>query len=305
MAKALRVPLQQLKWAERNAEKLYRPGPSKEKSDGTIRETFDACAPLKTIQEQINKKILQVVHYPPYLQGGIKDRNAPRGYVRNASLHSDTKILVNEDISNFFPSIKAAQINRAWRELFKFSPIVADCLTALTTYRGRLPQGAKTSSYLANLVFWDIEPEIVEEITNAGLIYSRYIDDITISSKTIVSSSVKQLAIGLIRKMCTRNGYKLKKSKHRIETSGHVMHVNNLVVNKQAALPRKEKARVRAAIHELELLSEFDYTTDYYARKYNSVSGRVSILTRLHPKLGEKYRYILDGLRPRNVSEMA
>ena len=83
------------------------------------------------------------------------------------------------------------------------------------------------------------------------------------------------------------------------------MHVNNLVVNKQAALPRKEKARVRAAIHELELLSEFDYTTDYYARKYNSISGRVSILTRLHPKLGEKYRYILDGLRPRNVSEMA
>ena len=302
LAKALRVPLQQLKWAERNAEKLYRPGPSKEKSDGTIRETFDACAPLKTIQGQINKKILREVHYPPYLQGGIKDRNAPRDYVRNASLHSDTKILVNEDISNFFPSTKAAQINQVWRVLFKFSPIVADCLTSLTTYRGHLPQGAKTSSYLANLVFWDIEPEIFVEMNNAGLNYSRYIDDITISSKSIVSLTIKQFAIGQIRKMCTRRGYKLKKSKHRIETSGHKMNVNNLVVNKQAALSREDKARVRAAIHELKLLSECQPNTDDYAGKYHSVYGKVSNLTRLHPKLGQKYLSILDSLKLGNVS---
>ena len=138
LAKALRVSLQRLKWAERNAEKLYRPGSSTVKSDGTIREVFDACAPLKDIQGQINKKILQEVHYPPYLQGSIKDRNTPRDYVRNATLHSDTKILINEDISNFFPSTNRAQINRVWRKLFKFSPIVADCLTTLTTYRGCL-----------------------------------------------------------------------------------------------------------------------------------------------------------------------
>lgn len=299
LAKALRVSLGHLKWATRNVDKLYRPGPSKVKSDGTFREIFDACAPLKTIQGQINKMILQEVHYPPYLQGSIKDRNTPRDYIRNATLHTGSKILINEDISNFFPSTKAAQINRAWRELFKFSPTVADCLTTLTTYRGCLPQGAKTSSYLANLIFWDIEPVIVEEINNAGLIYSRYIDDITISSKSIVSSSVKQFAIGLIRNMCTRKGYWLKSSKHRIETSGNVMHVNNLVVNKKAALPRKEIARVRAAIHELKLISEQEYEIDYYASKYNSVSGRVSNLTRLHPKLGEKYRDIMDGLRPR------
>lgn len=285
LAKALRVSLRQLVWVERNANKLYRPGPSKEKSDGTVREVFDVREPLKTIQGQINKKLLQEVSYPSYLQGSIRDRDNPRDYVRNATLHAGAKTLINEDISNFFPSIKTGQINRVWRKLFKFSPIVVDCLTTLTTYRGCLPQGARTSGYLANFVFWDIEPEIVAAMNNAGLVYSRYTDDITISSKSVLSSHRKQLAIGLIRKMCTGKGYTLKKCKHRIEKSNEAMHVNNLLVNVKAALPRKEKARVRAAIHELKLLSGQKYKPDDYVSKYNSVSGRVSNLTRLHPDL--------------------
>lgn len=49
-----------------------------------------------------------------------------------------------------------------------FSDDVAEILTMLTTKDGGLPQGAVTSSFLANLVFWDYEPSLVEKLAFAG-----------------------------------------------------------------------------------------------------------------------------------------
>lgn len=304
LAKALQIPLRELVWISDHAEELYNPGPTQQKNDGTIREVFNAHPKLKDLQDKINQKLLKRVNYPLYLQGGIKDRKKPRDYMRNAALHIGAKIVINEDISNFFPSINTTQIYHVWLRLFRFSPTVAECLTALTTYRGCLPQGAKTSSYLANLILWDVEPELVEQFQERNLNYSRYIDDVSVSAKFNLSSSGKQFVVGLVRSRCTRKGYKLKQNKHRIETAGKAMHVNNLVVNKKVALPRDERARIRAALHELKLLSIQCEDPQQYETKYNSLRGRICNFTRLHPKQGKKYRDDLEEIKPDKISSI-
>ena len=151
LARALRVSLRQLRWVIGRADTLYRPLKPFTKPDGSVRQTYNPAAPLKDIQRRINRNIFSRVEFPTYLQGGIRDRKAPRHCVANARLHSRPRIVINLDIANFFPSITSRQVHDIWQNFFRFPPGIAEELTRLTTYDGRLPQGAPTSSYLANL----------------------------------------------------------------------------------------------------------------------------------------------------------
>ena len=137
--------------------------------------------PLKTIQENILHEILHYVDFPDYLLGSIKDIDFPRDYIRDASLHLGQEVVIKEDISDFFNSIRPELVLKMWKYFFNFSTEVAELLVKLTTYVGFIPQGASTSSAISNLIFWNKEPELEFSLRQKGYIYSRYVDDITVS----------------------------------------------------------------------------------------------------------------------------
>lgn len=58
------------------------------------------------------------------------------------------------------------------------------CLVSeLVTYRGYLPQGAPTSTTIANLVFKPIDEILERYCGKSNITYTRYIDDMTFSSE--------------------------------------------------------------------------------------------------------------------------
>jgi hypothetical protein len=134
---------------------LWKPGKVLEKKDGTPRPTHDAGKPLKVIHERIKNRLLKQVDYPCYVLGGISDKKTTRDYARHAALHAKKKILISEDIQDFFPSTTSNVVLHIWQRFFNFHPDVADLLTKLTTHEGALPQGWKTSGYLAKLPLKD------------------------------------------------------------------------------------------------------------------------------------------------------
>jgi hypothetical protein len=230
------------------ANSLYRKAKPIVKLDGSIRQPFDAFEPLKAIQRRIKDRILKKVDYPQYLTGSLQGRD----YRVNAGMHIGSKIIICEDITNFFPSTNSEAIKKIWRYLFNFSDDVAEILTELTTKDGAIPQGAITSSYLANLVLWNCEPYLRESFFINGIIYSRYVDDITVSSKTRLTKNEQTHIIAQIYGMLARNGYEAKRRKHEIFTSGNRMVSTKLIVNKKTALPDKERQNIRASVHSLE-----------------------------------------------------
>lgn len=282
LARALRIPERQLSWVITRAEQLYRSLPPKIKPDGSIRQLYNPARPLKDIQRRINRYIFGCVDFPYYLQGGIRDKKNPRHCLANARLHSGATIVINEDISGFFPSITERQIHDIWQYFFCFPPGIADSLTKLTVHDGQLPQGAPTSSYLANLVLWKQESSVVESLGVAGIRYSRYVDDITLSSTCFQNVARQNSMVRTIQTMCDKNGYLIKESKHRIESSGKAMHVNNLLVNKGVTLPKKERARIRAAVGACEKHTESERAIDEYRTLFNSTLGRVNRLRQYH-----------------------
>jgi len=295
----LSVPESDLLKIAGSVDKYWKQGKLLKKKNGDLRPTSDAERPLKDIHEKINQRLLKQVTYPTYLLGGIADKKTPRDYKRHATIHSGKKILISEDIKDFFPNTTDKVVFNIWKRFFNFSPEVARVLTSLTTLNGFLPQGWKTSGYLANLAFWDVESKLVEEFEKRGFSYSRLMDDITVSSRAHISIKQKHYIVSEIYGMLFAKGYSPKRTKHQIMTSSKKMEVTGLTVNSTSPkLPRKERDNIRAAVHRCENHSMHDRNSKTYETLWNHVSGKVGKLKRFHLERSAKLRKRLNRVKP-------
>ena len=255
------------------------------KKNGKFRNIVKIFGPLKDIQQSIKHNLLDRVQMPNYLTGGIKRRD----FQFNAQCHCNSKILIQEDIKNFFPSITKDQVKHIWTDFFKFSDEVATLLTKLTIYKEHLPQGAQTSVCLANLVMFQSEPKFYEWCKVRQLNYTRYIDDICISSRRKISSEKKTEIIKKLYGMILGAGFTPQRSKHQCSTAAHRMEIMGQVVNRgKPTLTREYKRKVRAIVHNLQIkrgerLSKQD-------PEFRSAIGMINHLSRFHPKEASKLK---------------
>lgn len=284
LARLLKLTSAQLDRIARRADSMYREGPRFVKQDGTVRQTWDAMPQLKAIQGRIKNLILCKVEYPSYLNGGLRGRD----YKKNAGMHKKGHLVITEDIERFFPSITADAVYDIWTGFFRFPDDVANCLTRLTTKNGKLPEGGRTSSHLANLAFWRVEGDFSKRLQRRGIRYSRLIDDITTSSKRRVPAKTKTEIVRGVVGMLQKHGFRVKRKKHSIASRGGSVRVNNLAVARKVSLPKAERARIRAAVHEVELLAKSGCAKEELQTSFNHASGRLSALKPLHSKLAEQ-----------------
>ena len=282
-----------------SVDKLWRPGKKLRKKNGEIRQTYDAKPKLKDIHEKIKNRLLKRVCYPEYLLGGIADNSIKRDYKAHAAIHTGKKYLIEEDVKDFFPNTSDVIVKNIWQRFFSFAPETAEILTKLTTLNGMLPQGWKTSSYLANLAFWDVESDLVDNLSNRGITYSRFMDDITVSASHKLDAAQKTHIVNAIYKMLFSRGYSPKRSKHEIVSSAEAMKVTGLIVNStNPSLPKSERDNIRAAVKQCENSAIESCSTEEYLKMWRSASGRVGKLKRFHINEAEKLRARLNLVRP-------
>jgi len=103
-------------------------------------------------------------------------------------------------------------------------------MTKLTTLKGHLPQGAPTSSHIANLVFLKYDLELWKLCKDRDIVYTRFIDDLTFSSQ----DDFKEVTFDLL-KVIENSPYKISHrktfySEKPVEVTGIVVKQNNLDV---------------------------------------------------------------------------
>jgi hypothetical protein len=300
LANALGIQEIQLRRIANNAPNLYVPNAPKTKASGKTRQTYTVREPLKRLQDEILNKIINGVSYPVYLQGGIQDPNLPRDYVRDAELHLGREVVLKEDISTFFSSTRVELVYRMWKNFFNFPPEVADVLTRLTTYNGFIPEGAATSAGVANLVFWDSEPELELSLRREGYIYSRYIDDITVSFLHRVPARDIQDVTTRIYRMFLRAGLAPNRKKRDLRTTGKKIHNLNTDSGK-LAMPKAIRSRIRAAVHALAILADTGTAWAGLKGEFNRVNGRVQLLSRFHPVEARPYIAMLGEIKKQAI----
>ncbi|MCM2286890.1 MAG: reverse transcriptase family protein [Desulfobacula sp.] len=194
------------------------------------------CIPdpfLMDVQRWISKKILSC--------GSV--HSASFAYAENckimtaATLHRKCRWMLKLDVKNFFESFSEISAYRVFRS-FGYQPLISFELSRLCTrlgeptlnrtrpkwlankkkYKvisnytnrrmGHLPQGAPTSPMLSNLAMKEFDGEIAEIAQKNNLVYSRYADDLCLSTtdkqfnrnkakKVIRSIYIKMREIGL------------------------------------------------------------------------------------------------------------
>jgi len=293
LAVALGIPEQVLLRVSADANHSYRLAKEEKKKDGSVRQAYDAHPPLKSVQTHIKERILSRVHFPEYLNGSLKGRSTRK----NAQPHVGAKIVISEDIANFFPTISPTLVKAMWRGLFGFSDDVADLLTTLTTKDGGVPQGAVTSSYLANLVFWAFEPALCRKFQRRGYVYTRYVDDITVSSVRRLNNEEKSEIISGIYGMLRACGVRAKRKKHDLSTAKKRITTTKLVHNTRVSLTKEVRRDVRTAVHLLEQKAAFGDYDNMLQIELASASSRVGRLNSFHPTEGVALQARLKRLR--------
>ena len=231
-----------------------------------------AKEPLKSIHQKIQKRILSKVKFPDYLQGSIKNKSS----LSNAQLHKKAELVIQLDIKNFYPSVTEEQIFKIWKYFFHFSDKVSNLLSTLITYEGFLVQGIEPSSYIANLVFYNEEYKLFEYCSSKKLIYSRYVDDISISSKIKLPNTTKTEIIKKVNSMIRGKGFKLNHKKTKISDQSERMEVTGNVINDGAKVSQEYKDLTYKAIQEVSKNTE------------QSIKGRISYIRQTRPKEAQK-----------------
>ena len=298
LARVLGVTESELRHLVGRANSLCVPGQKFKKADGTYRYTYKALPGLYAVQNRLVKQILRNVIFPEYLQGAIYDPVNPRSYIKDAGFHSGARYVIKADIANFFPSITADHVTALWVDFFRFSDDVARHLTALVTKDGFVAQGLSTSTYISNLVFWDIEPSVFCRLKSRHLTYSRYIDDVTVSTRKSIGTRTKTYAISQITGMFSCKGFQAKRSKLHILNSSNRMTVHNLTVNRGISLTKQKKSQLRSAVKQIELRYPEEMDTDQYNKDWNTIASRIGHAKQFHPAFTDALRSRLEQVRP-------
>lgn len=275
------------------------------KKDGSTRVVYAPKKKLKTIQRKIVDNILaneNIIQWPDYLYGSLKNTTDSNGniitrdYIACASKHSGAKSLLTVDIKNFFDNVHEDIIEELIKEYISKEQVVIDILLNICCHEGSLVQGAPTSSYLANMSLYDVEPRIVTALRRKKLIYTRFVDDITVSTK--ISNYDFTHVLKVIELELAKKGLFLNPNKTSIRYAGGIpLTVHGLRVDfHNVRLPAKEIKNIRANVKMIENMAR-NYkvrTSFHYRSEYARCMGRVNKLKRTGH---QKHDYYLSRLK--------
>ncbi|MRV75842.1 RNA-directed DNA polymerase [Duganella sp. FT92W] len=276
----------------------------KKRSQNAIKQYRWIAAPhpfLLRVQRWINDNILKKLPVNEAAFAYLEDRSAYKA----AIVHKNAKWLMKVDIENFFETVLETRIYKIFLDAgyqpllsFELSRICtrianpeleraysingfAKVKTKGTKYvieayassaLGHLPQGAPTSPMLANLIAKDIDEKIAELADRFDLRYTRYSDDIVLSSKSNDFGKANAAkAIGQLYAILRRAGFQPNMEKTKVSGPGSKMIALGLLVDgNKPRLTSEFKDKLKMHLYFCRTRSPQAHAV---ARKFDSVIG--------------------------------
>ena len=184
----------------------------------------------------------------PYAHGFIIGRSI----VTNAQPHVGKRVVIRVDLKEFFPSVGTSMITEALMSSHVSAEVTREIIQ-VCTLEGRLPQGAPTSPFLANLTAVRLDYRLagLARKWRGGSLrtdYTRYADDLTFSSEDKRLNHI----VPVVHRIVEDCGFRVNRKKTRIYRQGVRQIVAGVVVNERPNVPRTVRRNLRAEIHHLQ-----------------------------------------------------
>lgn len=282
------------------------------KKSGQLRTIHSPNATLKAIQRCLNLifQILYVPHESAY--GFIENKSI----VGNARIHVGNNYVFNLDLKDFFPSIDQARI---WGRL-KYPPFnlnaesgrleLANVVASLCchkmevernvngnyikTTKAVLPQGAPTSPILTNIICERLDWFLKIHADKNGVKYTRYADDITLSSMHNVYQDNSPFIVR-VKEIIQKQNFEIKDSKTRLQKRGYRQEVTGLTVNDKVNINKRYISQLRLWLHWWEKGEHDKIQNNYLKDKGNVKNIKVDIQFVLMGKL--EYLKMIKGIK--------
>jgi len=215
---------------------------------------------LKAIQRRLQELLVSRLPTSPAAHGFLPHRSV----ATNAAPHVGQAVVIKLDLQDCFPSIHFGRVRGLFISL-GYGYQVATTLAALMTESPRQPvevggqvfhvpvgprvcvQGAPTSPGLCNAILLRLDRRLAGFARKQGFAYTRYADDLTFSGDD--PDKIK-LVLAITARIVREEGFVLNRDKTRVLRRSRRQTVTGVVVNQTAGLSRRERRRLRAAVHQ-------------------------------------------------------
>jgi retron-type reverse transcriptase len=305
LAQALGLTIPRLRWLAFHTESAtvshYIRFTIPKRSGGT-RTLFRPHRTLATAQRWIFENITSKLPVEPPVHGFVTGRSI----LSNAREHAGQAIVVNLDLSDFFPSIGFPRVRSVFQRA-GYSPAVATILALLCTECPRrdieydgvkyhvatgprgLPQGACTSPGLSNQVARRLDRRLSGLAQKLGIKYTRYADDLTFSGSSEIEGRVGYL-MARVRHIAQDEGFVVNEAKSRVLRQSTAQVVTGLVVNDRPGVARGEVRRLRAILHRAKTEGLARQNRQEHPDFIAWLRGKIAFVSMARPEVGAALR---------------
>lgn len=276
VADLLEVRETQLTYAiwRRPEDKRYRTWSIRKRSGGS--RTIDA--PRKT-HKILQRKLAYVLELVAQRRSAAHGFTPGKSIVTNAATHTRCRWVLNVDLKEFFPTIHFGRVRgMLMGKPYRLGERAATAIAHLCCHRKQLPQGAPTSPVISNMVCARLDGELRRLAEVHGCRYTRYADDLTLSTNkkefpselaTLIGEGTKAAVGSALRQVIESNGFQINPEKVRLQDRLTRQEVTGLVVNRRPNVRRAFVSQIRAMLHAWERHG-YEAAQDEFLQKYDS-----------------------------------
>lgn len=220
-----------------------------------------------------------------------------RSQLQTVDRHKHAKVHLSLDLEDFYPSIKTNVLEHVLKQLAVVKANLSDIsikrFAEMATHGGSLAQGSSISPILSNIFAIPIDYELYDLVRNTNITYTRFADDLSLSSPNIVAMPRKRDLESYVNEIQGRlnrlykNKVKINQSKTKLQF-GDQIKVLGITIRQTQEGPQLSVGKTRKNQYGKEL---FDFLCDISNPNssgnlldYQIVRGKMEYLIQFEPK---------------------
>ena len=274
------------------------------KKNGGLREIEAPAKNLKDIQDILNDYLQSVYwfHKTEAAYGfilNLKNDKNPRNIKTNGEKHIGCKYLLNVDLKDFFHQVNWSMILDVYmKPPFNFKFELAELLTNLTTYNGRLPMGTPTSPVLSNFASIQLDNDLLALARNENLMFTRYADDLSFSSNSMITRD----HFIAIEELLKKHHFEINQEKVKFYEVNDAKEVTGLIIGeKRVLLPQNYFDELSSWLDKLKTVIEikclsgnFKQHEKWLKKFLQQIEGKLQFIAMIYGDDSEKYLQWFD-----------